>query len=254
MRSFLRFLWMVLVLLIVAITSALITMRLAVHGREVSVPELVGKTPFEARRLSEARGLSAQVVRQYYSATIPEGRVISQTPAAASVVRRGWEIRLATSLGPQRASIPKVIGDSQRAAMIILQQRGLQAASIASISLPNSAPDQVVGQDPPENASDVEAPKVSLLLSQADSKQVFVMPRFIGQPLGSAILTLKNAGFTLGKVTMQSDTGAPVQQPGMPTNSPLPLQNPSPAAIVVSQDPASGQKILAGSEIRFVVR
>ena len=52
MRTFLRFLWMALVLVIVALISALTAMRFAIHGREVSVPDLQGKSPAEARRIA----------------------------------------------------------------------------------------------------------------------------------------------------------------------------------------------------------
>src|SRR5229473_6730917 len=89
MRSLLRFLWMALVLLIIALVSALAAMRLAIHGREVTVPDLRGKGPIEARRVADETGLAAQVESNYYSPTVPEGRVLSQMPAAGAVVRRG---------------------------------------------------------------------------------------------------------------------------------------------------------------------
>ena len=42
MRNLLRYFFMTLVLLIVALLSALTAMRLAIHGREVAVPEQLG--------------------------------------------------------------------------------------------------------------------------------------------------------------------------------------------------------------------
>src|SRR5579864_3997522 len=114
MRSLLRALWMSVVLLLVAIVSALVAMSLAIHGREVTVPDLQGKSPAEARRIAEDGGLSAQVEREYYSTTVPEGKVLSQTPAAGTIVRSGWELRLTVSLGPQRAAIPPVTGRSEQ--------------------------------------------------------------------------------------------------------------------------------------------
>jgi eukaryotic-like serine/threonine-protein kinase len=114
MRSLLRVLWMSVVLLLVAIVSALVAMSLAIHGREVTVPDLRGKSPAEARRIAEDTGLTADVEREYYSATVPEGKVVSQTPAAGTIVRSGWELRLTVSLGPQRAAIPPVTGQSEQ--------------------------------------------------------------------------------------------------------------------------------------------
>ncbi len=270
MRGFLRFLWMALLLVTVALVSALVTMRLAVHGREVEVPDVRGKTPGEAHRLAEERGLSAQIERQYYSPTVPEGKVLSQVPAPGAVVRRGWELRLALSLGPQRVTIPQVVGQSQRAATITLQQRGLDNI-VAEIDLPGAIAGQVIGQDPPANAVDVAAPKVSLLVTQEVSAGDYAMPGFLGRPLGSAMIAVKDAGFSLGKVTLapaaatsgSSTAAAPADtNPAASANSPAPATSvpiasggtPSPASIIVSQDPAPGRKVTAGSEIRFVVR
>src|SRR5690349_4921665 len=113
MRNLLRYFLMALVLLLVALVSALTAMRFAIHGREVSVPDLRGKSPAEAHRVAEENGLTVSVERSYYTPSVPEGRVLSQVPAAGTVVRRGWEVRLALSLGPQRVTVPQVVGGSE---------------------------------------------------------------------------------------------------------------------------------------------
>src|SRR3954454_7505864 len=102
MRNVLRYFLMGLLLLVVALVSALTTMRLAIKVREVKVPDLRNKTPTEAKRLAELDGLAAQVDSNYYSAIIPEEPVLSQARSAGTVVSSGWEVRLALSLGPQR--------------------------------------------------------------------------------------------------------------------------------------------------------
>ena len=204
MRNVLRFLWMALVLLIVALISALAAMRLAIHGREVAVPDLQGKTPVEARRIVEDAGLAAQVERAYYSPTVPEGKVLSQMPPSGTVVRRGWEVRLALSLGPQRVVIPQVVGESERAADINIAQRGLDLGSTARAQISGVTADQVIAQNPPANATDVSEPKISLLIAQTPSLSGFVMPSFIGRPLGSVTITLESAGFTVGKVLISA--------------------------------------------------
>src|SRR5258708_10051797 len=227
MRKFLRLLWMALLLLIVALLSALTTMRLAIHGREVTVPDFQGKTPAEARRIADDTGLAAQIEREYYSPTVSRGRVLSQMPAAGTVVRRGWELRLALSLGPQRVAIPQVTGESERAAAISIDERGLDLGSTASVQVPGVHVGQVIAQNPPPNATDVSAPKISLLVAEDPSPQPFVMPSFIGQPLGSATVTLQNAGFPTPKATL-----APTPEPAAPTppaaSTPSPMPTPPP--------------------------
>jgi beta-lactam-binding protein with PASTA domain len=254
MRGLFRLFWMALVLLVVALLSALTAMRFAIHGREVSIPDLRGKTPIEARRLADDTGLAVAVERSYYSPTVPEGRVLSQMPAPGTTVRPGWEVRLAMSLGPQRVAIPQVVGDSERAAAITIAQRRLELGPAAGIQIPGIDPGQVMGQNPPADAADVAAPKISLLVSQASQPQAFVMPTFIGQPLGTVTITLKSAGFAVGKVSV-----APLDSVSAPGNAAsgaktTPLAAPSPASIIVAQDPVPGSKILAGSAINFVVK
>jgi eukaryotic-like serine/threonine-protein kinase len=262
-RNLLRYFLMALLLLVVALVSALTAMRLAIHVREVRVPDLRNKTPVDARRTAEESGLAAQVDSNYYSPTVPEGRVLSQIPASGVLVRRGWEVRLALSLGPQRVTIPQVVGQSDRAAAIIIAERGLQLSAADNVQLPGFDAGQVVAQDPPANATDISAPKISLLIAQAPSPQAFVMPSFIGQPLGSVTITLQNAGFLVGKVTVEppapatavanSSSATPQSAPSViPINQTQPA--PSPASIVVSQDPAPGHKVLVGAAINFVVQ
>src|SRR5574337_848251 len=96
---------MALVLLTVALISALTAMRFAIHGREVTIPKLIGMAPVEAQRAAAPSGLQVVVERQYYSANVPEGRIMSQVPQPGTKVRRGWRIRVAESLGPQRVAI-----------------------------------------------------------------------------------------------------------------------------------------------------
>ena len=51
MKAFFRSLLLSLVLLVVALVSALTAMRFAIHGREVAVPNLTSMSPNEARKI-----------------------------------------------------------------------------------------------------------------------------------------------------------------------------------------------------------
>jgi len=259
MKAFFRFVLLSLVLLVVALVSALTAMRFAIHGREVSVPNLVGKTPMEARRITDAAGFQMEIERQYYSATVPEGRVLSQLPTPGTQVRRGWQIRLAESLGPQRVEIPNVLGESQRAAGINIMRRGLDVGAVAQIAMPGSPADQVLGQSPPPNASGVAAPKISLLTTESMPPQAFLMPNFTGQALGGVTLVLQDAGFRVGNVSIAPRaalpaTPVPDSSVATPPPTPAPPPQPTSASIIVSQNPAPGAKIVTGSAVNFEVR
>ena len=202
MKSFFRVALLALLLVIVALVSALTAMRLAIHGQEVSVPALVGLTPADAEHAAAALGLQIQIERQYYSAQIPEGRITSQLPMPGTKVRRGWDLRVAQSLGPQRVAIPDVAGESERAAELNIRRRGLDISSTAQMQMPGTPADQVLAQSPPANASQVAAPKINLLVSAAVDGPAYVMPSFLGQPLGTASRALQDSGFKLGNISV----------------------------------------------------
>jgi len=248
MKSLFRFVLLALVLLVVALVSALTAMRIAIHGREVAVPDLVGKTPAETRRIVEQSELAMEVEREYYSANVPEGRILSQLPPPGTQVRRGWRIRVAESLGPQRVEIPNVIGQSERAANMNIRRRGLDVGAVAQVQMPGTPADQVLSQEPPPNASGVSAPKISLLVTEAAQPLALVMPNFVDQPLGSVSLALQDAGFRVGTVAFAAQPESPASA------TPTPASQPSPASMIVSQNPAPGEKVVAGAAVNFEVR
>jgi eukaryotic-like serine/threonine-protein kinase len=248
-KSFIRFVLQALVLLVVALVSALMAMRSAIHGRELAVPDLLGKTPAEARRVAEGSGFQFEVERQYYSPTMPEGQILSQLPPPGTQIRRGWQIRVAQSMGPQRVEIPNILGQSQRAAELNIRRRGLDVGAVAQIQLPGAAADQVVAQNPAPSAGGISVPKISLLTSQDPAPPAFVMPSLMGQTLGNVAALLKEVGLKMGTVT---EVAPPADSTNAPSQ-PLALQ-PSPASIIVSQSPAPGGKVVAGSTVNFTVR
>jgi eukaryotic-like serine/threonine-protein kinase len=264
MRSAFRFALLALVLVIVAMVSALTAMQLAIHGQEVAVPPLVGLTPAEAERQVTGLGLQISIERQYYSPQIPEGRIMSQLPLPATKVRHGWQVRVAQSLGPTRVAIPDVTGQSEHAAELNIRRRGLDVASMAEVPTAGIPADQVLAQSPPANAAQVLAPKISLLVTTPAQPQAFVMPSFVGQPLGSVSRTLQDAGFRLGNVSVaapavaaSADAANPSGVPGVPSAPvapPAPVAEPSPASVIVSQVPPAGQKVVVGAVVSFEVR
>jgi beta-lactam-binding protein with PASTA domain len=222
-----------LVLLVVAMISMLTAMRFAIHGREVAVPNLAGHTVAEARKMADDKGLGLTLERRYYSPDIAEGKVLSQVPAAGMKVRRGWQVRVAESMGVQRLQILSVVGQSPRAAEINIRRRGLEMGTVAQMALADAPAGRVVSQSPPPNASGVSAPKINLLVSTAAEPRAFVMPNLMGQPLGSVEIALRDAGLRLGQTTGAVAT---------------------PASIVISHSPVAGEKILRGGAVNLQVR
>ena len=129
MRRFFSFVLRALVLVVVFLASFLTAMRLAIHGRKTTVPKIIGLSQSQAERLLADNGLILDQGDRYFSSDVPPGRVMSQVPAAGLQVRRGWHVRIAESMGPQRVVIPDLIGNSERAAEINIRRRGLELAA-----------------------------------------------------------------------------------------------------------------------------
>ena len=241
LRKLLRYMLLSLVLLLVFFTSALLAMRFAIRGREVKVPTLTGLTPAEAERIANNNGLVLAVDMRYYTPSVPRGHVISQTPAAGSRVRRGWRILISESLGPQRAAIPDLLGQSERAADINITRHGMEVGSVATTHLAGATPETVVAQNPRPNTKDAASPKISLLFSAAEDDRDYVMPNFVGNSLAQATRAVELAGFRVGKVW---------QSPG-PSADEDPLT--ATPGLILKQYPPAGYKIAAGTAINFEV-
>ncbi|HYX68713.1 MAG TPA: PASTA domain-containing protein [Terriglobales bacterium] len=240
-----RLMLLTLILMLVALVSALITMRFAIHGREVEIPKVIGMTTGAARDQLGSHGLRLAVEDRFYSSEVPEGRVVSQLPQPGTKVRRGWVVRVAESLGPQRAMVPDVIGQSERAAEINLQRRGLDVGTVAQGQLPGFPDDQVISQSPPPNAN-TASPKVSLLVNSAGGSESYVMPDFTGKRLGDAARVIEQAGLHIAGPGNSLQNGS-LSPEAAARNAELAWE------VIVRQSPSAGQRVTADTAIRFEV-
>src|SRR5436305_4280221 len=199
---FLRFVTRSLILLLIALFSALAAMRFAIHGREARVPNVKGLSLAQAQEAANRVGLTMFIEDKYYSSYVPEGSIISQIPVANSRVRRGGRVRVAESIGPLRVAIPDLVGQTELAATINLRRRGLDAVTIPGISVTNLSPDPVIAQVPAAGATEFTSPKVSLLLAQPPRMPEYVMPNFVGRQLPEARDKIARAGLQLATVSV----------------------------------------------------
>src|ERR1700754_4834454 len=160
-----------LAMVVVALVSAFLAMRLAIHGREVKVPDLTHMTVSEASRKASSMGLRLQLENRFYSPNTPAGLVLAQYPAAGMTVRRQWPVRVTESLGSQQVSIPDLTGQGERSVAINLKRLGLELGTVGHINAPGPA-GVVVAQTPPPKAEGVDRPRVSVLLSQSANDAV----------------------------------------------------------------------------------
>jgi beta-lactam-binding protein with PASTA domain len=249
-----------LILVVVGLVSALTAMRFAIHGREVSVPKLTGVTAAEARRLAADNGLEIVRDQRFYSSDVPEGRIVSQLPLAGARVKVGFRIRIAESLGPQKAEIPNLLGQSVRSAELNLKERGLEAGPVASFPIANAVADQVIGQNPTPDSQQISTPSVNLLISAAPPAEALVMPDFAGSKLSEASAAIRTAGLVVGVISTapaatssDSASAAPTSNAAVTQTSAKRPPRSSPDAIITHQTPAAGQRVFPGNTVQLQV-
>lgn len=268
MRQMFRALSAVLALLAIALVSALITMRLAIHGAEVRVPALSGLTVSDAAASLHARRLEAGIDGHFYSTTQPAGHVLTQSPPPGTLVRKSWRVRITVSLGPQKVAIPSIEGMDQSIAAITIRRSGLQLGDVVAIPYGYAPENTVVTQTPLPRATDVQGPKIGVLIAEPNppEEQASVMPDFTGQSSTMAAAAILHAGFELAPLeTSAPAAGAqpvasatPGEAHGAPVSAApasagmLALPSPQPG-IVIAQNPAPGSRIVAGATVRLTV-
>ena len=223
---------LVFVLAAAGFLSAVTTIRIAIRGRIVGMPNLVGQSESSAQHMLAARGLQLRVADRVYS-PMPVNTIVRQSPPPGEEMKISQDAHVVLSLGPQTVEIPGLEGQSMRAARIALLQSGLQLGEVTTIYLPGTQPDMVLKQDPSQGTT-ASSPHVDLLVSSADRQPFYVMPSLVGLEQQEASRTLAAAGLKIAKLNRIAQAGAP-------------------KGTVVGQNPPGGERILADTTVELGV-
>jgi serine/threonine-protein kinase len=223
---------LVFILAAAAFLSAVTAMRFAIQGREVTMPNLVGKSSADAQAILQGRGLQLKVVDRVYS-DLPPNAVARQSPPEGERMKVGQNAHVVLSLGTQTVPTPSLVGESLRVARIQLPQVGLQLGEVTTVPAPTAVSDTILQQTPLPGTK-APSPRVDLLVAQAEPPASYVMPWVVGMPLPEADRLLASSGLKLAKTTY--------------TPSPQ-----WPKGTITEQTPEPGTKITSESAIEMVV-
>jgi eukaryotic-like serine/threonine-protein kinase len=244
-----RLVLVLLVLGMVSLVSALTTMHFAIHGAEVAVPDLRGLSVGDAVHKTASMGMNISVDNRFYSSEVPVGRVLTQSPLPGTVVRREWHVRVSESLGPQRVTIPNLIGQQERVATIQLRRLGLEVGAIARMPDATAPEGTVIAQNPPPEAAGVERPSVSILvaLTPPPAEPGLVMPDLVGQNYTAAALAVTRAGLKMAPLIELPAVIPPV---GDTASAQLP-RLPVTVGMVIAQSPPAGHRVVGSTPIQL---
>ena len=222
---------LVFILAAAAFLSAITAMRIAIHGREVNMPNLVGRNVSEASGLLHSRGLVLRVADRVYS-ELPINVVVRQSPPPGMLMKVSQQAHVVLSLGQRQLQIPLLEGNSLRASRIELLRAGLQVGEVTGITLPDDPADTVIQQTPRPGAG-AATPRVDVLVSSGPRDTAYVMPHLVGLNEADAQRRLDVAGLRR-KVNY-------VSAPQWPHGA------------VIDQAPLSGRRIPAAVTIELTV-
>lgn len=226
-----RMAFLVFILASAAFLSAITAMRIAVHGREVAMPNLVGKDVGEASRALRAKGLILRVADRVYS-DLPINQVVRQTPPPGMLMKVSQQAHVVLSLGQRQLEIPSLEGKTLRVSRIELLREGLQIGEVSDVSLPDATGDMVLEQSPKPGRG-AATPRVDVLVSTGPREPAYVMPHLIGLNEVDAQQRLDRAGLHR-KVEYLS-------APQWPHGS------------VIDQSPLAGTRISAATEVQLTI-
>ncbi len=151
------------VLLLALFVFAAIRLVQVFYVPEVEVPAVEGETLQNATNLLEEAGLKVRLADQIPSETVPAGHVIRQDPAAGKKVKKGREIDLTISTGPELVKVENVVGKMRREATLILEENfQVEIKEVHSEEPVNT----VVAQDPGAGISIPKGSTVTLSVSK----------------------------------------------------------------------------------------
>ena len=223
-----------LLFLILFFLSAVIFSQVVLKSETVTVPNLIGQTIGQARAELVKKDLSVSPKGTESSDRWERGLIVRQDPAAGSRIRVTTAVRVTTSSGSEKVTVPDLVGKSLDEALTMLQAGGLAKGKLTQVHTPRLPAGRILDQRPAPGAVVERNLPVGLLLSQGDVDDSFIMPDLIDRRANRVIGRLKALDFKVADIRY-------VYYPG------------AAAGIIVKQDPPSGFRVQKRNRISLEV-
>ncbi len=232
-----KWLYSALLLVILALAAAgIYFLAFAQQGANISVPNVVGMTQQQAETAIQNQGLKVNVSSQDYSDTVPSGSVISQDPAAGSMLKRDGTVNIVVSKGSSKVAVPSgLAGQTASFVEAKLREAGLNPQRQPDVYSDSVDAGNVISVDPASGTQVDQGSTVKYTVSKGpEPPKMVTAPDVTGISQSDAAAKLNQAGLELGNVTQQySDSVA--------------------SGDVISQNPGGGQSVKQGSSVDLVV-
>ena len=196
----------------------------------VTVPDCRGLSRERAEALINGANLKVGDVTEEFSASIPQGKVSSQSPEPGAKESVGATVDLAISKGPESVVVPNVVGMTKDAATKKLEETGFK---VEPQDVSSTQPEgNVTEQNPAAGQKAAKGSKV--VISVSKKSELVTVPTVIGASQNTAETTLTNAGLVASVVQKQT-------------------ADPAEVGFVLDQDPSAGTTAQKGSTVTIYV-
>ena len=215
--------------------GAYLALTLIIKGEDaVIVPELVGKDVLYSLEVLSDLGLNTRVKATAYHDQVPKNHVIDQDPEAGSAIKRGRDVKIRVSRGPETIIMPNLAGLSLQQSQILLRENGLCQGAVAGMTSSWNPVDQVMAQYPSPGVTVSRKSCADLLVSRGPAAPAHAMVDLTGFTLESAIRRLEQLQLTPGRIRI-------VHQPGLPPET------------IVDQAPPAGYRVAQADRVDLTV-
>ena len=196
----------------------------------VAVPNAVGLPQAAATSAITGVGLAVGTVTTAPSNSVPAGNVISENPAAGTLVSLDSAVNLVVSVGPP-VPVPNVVGFTQAVATTVITGVGLTVGTVTTAFSNAVAPGNVISENPAAGTPVSPDSGVNLVVSVGPPVPV---PNVVGFTQAAATTAITGVGLTVGTVTTA-------------------FSNAVAAGNVISENPAADTPVSLSSLVNLVV-
>jgi len=225
---------LVVALLVVAGTSAYVTLKLIIKSTDtVVVPDLIGKDAVKVLEILTDLGLNTKVSESEFSSEYPRDQIIFQDPEPGSEVKGGRDVKVIVSRGTHTVALPDMVSSPLRQARILLAESGLCLGNLSYTHSEKYKKDRIIAQVPAVGAALERGDCVAFLVSLGRRLRAIMMPDLLGLTPDDAILEIEMSNLALGEIGAYYQDDAPIDT-------------------IIGQKPLSGYRVVEGSPVQLI--
>lgn len=172
-------------------------------GKEVVVPDIVGKNINEANEELTRQKLTMSVKEEQFSDTYEKDEIIFQDPGKGQKVKEGRKIYIILSKGQEKIEVPQVVNRELSDAEIILRNEGFEIGSIEPIFDDKFEEGYIISQNPRGGTKVPKNSKIDLMVSKGETPAKVAMPDLLGLSLEEARKKIQDNKLSPGEIKRQ---------------------------------------------------